>query len=222
MSWVAAAVVGGSLVGAAATTAAGSKAAKAQTQAARQASDTELQMFEQNRADLAPFREAGYTALGQLGQGLGDSGDFSRDFAVADFQADPGYQFRMAEGTKALERSAAARGGLLSGATGKALTRFGQDYGSQEYGNAYGRFNADRDRRFNRLASIAGVGQTATTQTAQLGANTASNVAGNFNAAGNARAANAVNTGNAVNNAIGSLGQFYLQNKFLTNTARGP
>jgi hypothetical protein len=60
-------------------------------------------------------------------------------FTAENFQADPGYGFRLSEGLKALERSAAARGGLLSGGTGKALTRFGQEMASQEFGNAYGR-----------------------------------------------------------------------------------
>jgi hypothetical protein len=60
-------------------------------------------------------------------------------FTAENFQADPGYGFRLSEGLKALERSAAARGGLLSGGTGKALTRFGQDMASQEFQNAYGR-----------------------------------------------------------------------------------
>ena len=60
-------------------------------------------------------------------------------FTAENFQADPGYAFRLSEGLKALERSAAARGGLLSGGTGKALTRFGQEMGSQEFQNAYGR-----------------------------------------------------------------------------------
>ena len=68
------------------------------------------------------------------------------------FQADPGYGFRLSEGMKALERSAAARGGLMSGGTGKALQRYGQDLASQEYGNAFQRFQQDR-------AARAGLGQ---------------------------------------------------------------
>ena len=68
------------------------------------------------------------------------------------FQADPGYGFRLSEGLKALERSAAARGGLMSGGTGKALQRYGQDLASQEYGNAFRRFQEER-------AARAGLGQ---------------------------------------------------------------
>lgn len=218
---VAAAVIGGAVVGGIATTAAGNKASKAQRESAQLASDTELQMYNQSREDLAPYRQAGYTALGQIGAGTAEGGDFNRDFTMEDFTADPGYQFRLDQGSKALERSAAARGRLLSGGTGMALERYGQDYASNEYGSAYSRFNADRDRRFNRLASIAGVGQTATNTGATLGANTAGNIANLTTSAGNAQAANAVNTGNAINSTVGSLGQFYLQNKFLNSGGGG-
>jgi hypothetical protein len=54
-------------------------------------------------------------------------------------ESDPGYQFRLSEGLKALDRQAAARGGLISGSALKASQRYGQDMASQEYGAAYGR-----------------------------------------------------------------------------------
>ncbi len=126
------------------------------------------------------------------------------DFTMNDFQADPGYQFRLDEGQKALERSAAARGGLMSGATMKALTRYSQGVASDEFQNAYNRFNNDRTNRFNRLASLAGTGQTANNQLAQAGQNYANQVSANNAAMGNAQAASSIASGNAVNNAIGT------------------
>lgn len=138
-------------------------------------------------------------------------GDLNRDFTLADFTKDPGYQFRLDEGRKALEASAAARGMLLSGATLKELDRYNQDFASGEYSNAYNRFNADRTTRFNRLASLAGVGQTSLQQTGQQGQQTANNIAENQLAAGNARAAGAIGQGNAINNGLQTLGNWYLQ-----------
>lgn len=88
-------------------------------------------------------------------------GFLNRRFGMNDYQADPGYEFRLGEGVKALERSAAARGGVLGGAQQRALARFGQDYGSNEYLNAYNRYNADQTNMYNRLANMAGMGQTA-------------------------------------------------------------
>lgn len=212
---VAAAIVGGAVIAGGASVIAGNSAAKAQKKAAAGASDTELRMFEQNREDLAPYREAGYTALKQLGEGTAEGGDFMRDFTLADFDKDPGRQFRFDTGQQALERSAAARGGVMNGGTLKALARYGQDYATQEYSSAYQRFNADRDRRFNRLSSLAGTGQTATTTTAQLGANAAGGAADAQIQAGNATAAARINAANAASDTANTLGQFYLQRQYM-------
>lgn len=135
---------------------------------------------------------------------LGDYGSLSRDFSLADFQADPGYAFRLQEGQKALERSAAAGGRFLGGATLKALTRYGQGQGSQEFGNAYNRFQTNRSTRFNQLAAVAGIGQTASGQLAQLGQTNAltqgNNLMGAATAAGNAQLASANGWSSALNN----------------------
>jgi hypothetical protein len=208
---VAAAIVGSAAVGAVATSAAASKAAGAQRDAANKASATELEMFNRTTELQKPWRDAGQGALSQLTAGTVPGGDFNSDFTMADFNADPGYAFRMREGQRALESSAAARGGLLSGGTGKALVNYGQEAGSQEFSAAYNRFNADRSRRFDRLAGIAGVGQTATRDTAQAGMQAAGNIASNQLAAGNARSANYIAKGNAINQGIGTIGNWYQQ-----------
>jgi hypothetical protein len=116
-------------------------------------------------------------------------GRYARDFGMADFQADPGYAFRLAEGQKALERNAAARGGLISGAALKAAGRYGQEMGSQEYTNAYNRYQTNRANQLNPLQSLAGVGQTS--------ANTMGNAGQNFaNQANQLGMTNAANQGN--------------------------
>jgi hypothetical protein len=119
-------------------------------------------------------------ALGQPSSGLNvdrnspDFGRYARDFGMSDFQADPGYAFRMSEGMKGLERSAAARGGLLSGGTLKGIQRFGQDLASQEYTNAFNRYQTNRAAQLNPLQSLAGVGQTTANTLGQAGENYAS------------------------------------------------
>jgi hypothetical protein len=145
----------------------------------------------------------------------GREGYLSHDFTLADFEKDPGYQFRLDEGTKALERSAAARGGLLSGATGKALERYGSDYGSSEYSNAYNRFNNDRTTRFNRLSSLAGTGQTAATTLGNLGAGSANNISDLATQRGNAIAGGSIGQANAINGGISSLADFYTQQQYM-------
>lgn len=217
MPWAAAAVVGGAVIGGAVASRSADKAADAQAESAQLASDTELEMFEQNREDYAPWREAGVGALSQLTAGTKPGGEYMRDFGMADFEADPGYEFRQTEGRRMLEGSAAGRGGLLSGLTLKALSKYGQDLASQEYGSAYNRYNADLDRRFNRLSGIAGTGQTATRDVAQMGSQTASNIAQNQIGAGNARASGYVAQGNAMSGVANSAGQ-YMQLRDLMKT----
>lgn len=217
--WVAGAVVVGGVIGAVASSSAAGKAADAQRDAANTASGTQLQMYNQTRDDQAPWRTAGGTAIGQLSAGTQAGGEFNRNFTMADFNADPGYQFRMDQGSKALQASAAARGGLMSGGTLKSLDRYGQDYASNEYGNAYNRFNNDQTTRFNRLSSIAGVGQTSVGQTGAAGANAANQIGSNTIGAGNAQAAGYVGQANAVNNGISSLGNFYMQQQYMNKYA---
>lgn len=205
---VAAAVIGSAVVGAAVSSDASRRASNTQADTARQANDTSQAQFEQNRADMAPWRAAGETALGQLTSGTGAGGDFNRNFTLADFQQDPGYAFRQQQGQRGLEASAAARGGLLNGGTLKALDRYNQDYASGEFQNAYNRFNNDRTQRFNRLASIAGLGQTATRDVANMGTQNAQQIGNNMMQAGNARASGYVGQANAVNSGLQTLGNW--------------
>jgi len=214
---VAAAVIGGAVIGGVASNMAAGKAADAQENAANQASATSNAQFQQNRQDAMPWHDAGVTALGQLSSGTAAGGEFNHTFGIADFTKDPGYQFRMDEGQRGLEASAAARGGLLNGGTLKALTRYGQDFASNEYGNAYNRFNNDQTTRFNRLSSIAGLGQTATRDVANMGTQNAQYVGNNQMQAGNARASGYVGGANAINGGVQTLGNWYMQQQYLNN-----
>ena len=120
------------------------------------------------------------------------------------FQADPGYAFRLSEGQKALERSAAARGGLLSGGTGKALQRFGQEMGSQEYTNAFNRYQIENKAKLNPLQSLTGMGQTTAQQLGSAGQTMASNIGNNIGSAAAARASGYVGTANALTGGLGT------------------
>lgn len=169
----------------------------AQQASAAEAAKIQKEMYEQSRTDLAPWREAGGRAV----TGMEDK-DYMRDFTMSDFNADPGYQFRMDEGTKALERSAAAKGGLMGGATLKGLTRFSQDTASNEYQNAYNRFNQDRDRRFGRLSDLSHQGQAAAGQTANNSMAYGQNMANTYTGMGNAIASAKIAQGNSNANLI--------------------
>jgi hypothetical protein len=155
-------------------------------QSARYAADLQKQMFEKQLELQEPWRKAGVEALNKLAP---LSSQYT-PFGMQQFQQDPGYAFRMSEGMKALERSAAARGGLLSGAQMKGIQRYGQDLGSQEYQNAFNRYQAERTARLQPLQSLAGVGQTSA-QSLGGAAGTYGANAGNIAMTGGANAANA-------------------------------
>lgn len=141
--------------------------------------------------------------------------DFNAKFGMDDFQKDPGYQFRMDEGMRGLQGSAAARGGLLNGGTLKALTKYGQDAASQEYGAAYNRFNTDNTNRFNRLSSVAGIGQTANNQVGYAGNTNTTNQINAATGGANAGSAAQMYQGNAMGGAVSSLGNWYQQRQMM-------
>jgi hypothetical protein len=200
---------GTAILGAAALGAASSRsAAKTQAAAANQAADLQREQFERQVELQAPFREAGVTALNKLVPLATEYTPFGMD----QFQQDPGYAFRMSEGMKGLERSAAARGGLLSGSTLKGIQRFGQDLASQEYQNAFNRYQTERNARLNPLQSLAGVGQTSTNQLGAAGQSMASGVGEAMGAGAQARASGYMGMANAIG---GGVGQYmnYQQNQ---------
>jgi hypothetical protein len=217
MTWVATAVIGSTAVGLYSA----NKAAKTQAGAAAQAADVQQQQFEQTRADQAPYREAGYNALAELQRTAGNvPGAFK--FGAGDYQADPGYAFRLSEGQKALDRQAAARGGLISGGALKAAQRYGQEMGSQEFGNAYNRaltnYNtgvASENQLYNRQAGLAGIGQTSANVVGQAGQNYATNVGNLMTGSGAAQAAGYVGQANAITGGVGTYLNYAQNNALL-------
>ncbi len=97
-----------------------------------------------------PWRQAGVDSLSGLRDAMGLGGEGGYDRARANFQEGPGYQWQMEQGIKASEAGAAGRGGLYSGAQGKALTQYGQGMANQEWAN-----------HLSRLAGVSGSGQQA-------------------------------------------------------------
>jgi hypothetical protein len=216
-------VVGAALIGGTAAIGGGviaargaSKAAKAQRKAAESAAAQQERMFQRQEELQRPFREGGLTAQTELMKLLGLGGDatapgygsMTKQFGMDQFQQDPGYAFRQSEGMKALERSAAARGNLLSGSTLKGVQRFGQDLASQEYQNAFNRYQVERAARLNPLQSLMGSGQSAANVMTGAAGNLGQGLAGAEMAAGQARASGYVGQANALAGALGQIGSY--------------
>lgn len=290
MSWVAVAVIGGSVVTAGVGAASARSAARAGQRGADAASAEQARQYDLTRADFAPQRELGQGAVGMLGRLYGipirteaqrtaeqdvlmgdtylPAGTYSDSpsnprgsniffgdrqigrvvpgGANGRFIAEPGvdinglalqreqqagagagaptagpdmsvffespdYQFNLTEGQKAIDRSLAARGRTLSGAGVREGVRYASGMASNEYGNFY-----------NRLANLAGLGQSATQSTAAAGANAANNISQNHLFAANARANGYMQAGQAANNAVQGGIQNYMLYQYLNKPATTP
>lgn len=208
---------GASIIGGGMAASGARDAANTQADAANRAAALQKQMFDEQQRMSAPYREAGVTGQNRLMEllGLGANtgaegyGKYSKDFGMSDFQADPGYAFRLSEGQKALDRQAAARGGLISGGALKAAARYGQDMGSQEYGNAYNRYQTNRTNQLAPLGSLMSSGQAAAAGAAANAGTYGANAGNLMTQAGQAQAAGQLGVGNTLNNALGTAATAY-------------
>ena len=212
------ALMGGANLAGGLISAAGQRqAASTQADAANAATGLQRDIYNQQTALNQPFAQAGLTAQNKMLDLLGLSkntgaagyGKYAQDFGMNDFVTDPGYAFRLSEGQKALDRSAAARSGLISGGALKAATRYGQDMGSQEYQNAYARYQTNRANQLNPLGSLLSSGQSAVNQQSAAAGTFGTNASNNMIAAGNATAAGQMGNANAINNALGTMTSSY-------------
>jgi len=189
-------------------------AAGTQAAAAERALAQEREMYEKSRADLAPFREQGYTALKDIEQ--------MKPFLTSQFgpdqfaqYLDPSMAFRQRLGTQATERMANVGGGAISGNTLRALTDYGQNLASTEYGNAFNRFQTERGNIYNTLANIAGMGQGAVNTGVTAGQNFAAGQTGLITGGAAAQAAGTVGAANATGGAATNLGNMAYLNSLI-------
>lgn len=194
---VAAAIVGGAVIGGVAS----SQASKKQEGSAEAANNTQRDQYNQTRADQAPWRQAGEQSLAQLNALMQPGGGLTGRFDGSNVSNEPGYAFGMQQGMRGIDNSASARGGI-GGAALKAGTRYAQDYAGTKYNDAFNRWNTENTGTYNRLANIAGLGQQSVAQVGNAGMNYANQAGANMIGAGNAQAANALNQGNIYGNAL--------------------
>lgn len=176
------------------------------------------EQYDQTRADQRPYMLAGRDALAQFQSGIDTPLDASG------VQMDPGYAFARGQGQEAIDRMSAASGGRLSGASLKAASQYNTDYATTKYDGAYNRLNQARGDRLNRLAALAGIGQTSTQQTGAnglsmaqglgaFGNSSAQGISGNMTAQGNASGAGQLAQGNIWGSAGNQLASLYGRNQ---------
>lgn len=221
---VAAAVIGGAVIGAGASMYSGSQ----QSAAAGKATNAQQGMYDQTVGKEAPFQQAGVQATGRLSELLGTSGNtgaagygsLTQPFTGADYLAnkDPGYDFQLDQGQNALQNSQAAQGGALSGAALKGLIGYNQGMASTGYNNAWNRWNTQQTNTTQRLGSLAQLGQAAGSNSASGASTFAGGISNTITGAGNAAAASTVGAANALSSGAGNLAGYY----YLNGTSSAP
>ncbi len=228
MLWTGVAIAGGSVASGLIGANAAKQASKAQVAATEKANATEREIFDRQTQLQEPFRQAELAKQNMLLQrlgiggdnGSGAYGDLSSGFMPANFmtEMDPGYNFRFEEGMKALERRQSSMGMNFSGAAGKEAIRFGQNFATNEFTNAFNRYQTSRAATLNPLMGGSASTDQLTNAMGQMGGRIAENQIG----AGNARAAGYVGGANAWGNAItGGIGAFTSMNMMNGMNARG-
>lgn len=196
MTWGFVAVAGATLVGGAMASDSAEDAANTQADSTARGVAEQRRQYDQTREDYAPYRATGQRALGQL------ETDINGNVSAADVMSDPGYEFGRQQGQLGIDRKIAASGGRVSGAALKSAAEYATNYASTGYNAAYQR----RQDRLNRLAALAGIGQTATSGTASAGASSTNAITGLTSAQGNASAAGQLAQGNIWGNTANQLG----------------
>jgi hypothetical protein len=186
-------------------------AANIQAGAADRAAALEKEMYNISREDLAPYREQGYTALKDI---EAIKPFLTSQFGPGQFEQylDPSMEFRRRLGEQSTARMANVGGGALSGNTLRALTDYGQNLASTEYGSAFDRFQTERGNIYNTLANIAGMGQNAVNTGVGAGQTYAGQRTALTTGAGAAEAAGVVGAANAYGGAAQNVGNMaYMQ-----------
>lgn len=212
----------GAGVGAAATIYTGNKAASAQQHATDSANALAQYEYDTTRQDNMPALESRNWALEQLKKRLGD-GTYSSSLTPAKVMAEPGYQFGLNQGLSSMNNQLTARGMRNSGAALMAATRYGNDYATTKFDNAFQRDQTERNNDFNRYSTLAGLGSAGAQTIASAGQNYAATVGNNNMALGNALGAQSIATGNALAGAANNIGGWYAnqQAQIPTNPFRG-
>ncbi len=196
-------------------------AAETQANAQRDSMAMQRQMFDIQNEQQKPYREAGYTALGDI---AGMKPYLQQQFGPEQFAAgmDPGYAWRLQQGQRAAQQAANVGGGMLSGNTLAGLQDYTQGQASQEYGNAFNRFQTQRSNIYNTLASIAGLGQTAVNQSGQNAMAAGQSMGQNLANIGTAQAGGIVGAANALSGGIQGAGNAYYMSNLLKGSGQSP
>jgi hypothetical protein len=205
-----------SLIGGMMSSDASQNAASQASNASNQATGAQQAMFNTINQQQAPWRQAGETALGQIGQ---MQPQFTHQFNAQDLNANmaPNYQFQLEQGQGAIQNAANRQTGLVSGNAMKGLQDYTQNFAGNAYQNAFSNYSANQTNIFNRLSNIAGLGQTANANVGSAGSDISRGIAGSMIGAGQAQAAGTVGSANALSGGLNNAAGWYTVSQLMNN-----
>ena len=206
-AWIAAAVIGSSVIGAGAQVFGANKAADTQSQNAARVAQMQQDQYQQTRSDLAPYRAIGEDAGGRLTSRLSE---LTTPISVnpQDFVGSDYYNFLEKQGQKGVTNSAAARGLASSGAALKGAAAFSKGLASTEWQNNFNMQTQNQTNAFTRLKSLVDTGAGAATGTGVLGEKAAYNAGTALTGGANTQAAAANATGTSIANLSNNIGGY--------------
>jgi hypothetical protein len=201
------------------------KAAGISADASANALELQRNIYNQQTALNEPYRAAGLTAQNKMLSALGLGGDtaapgygkYAKDFSMADYEADPGYAFRLSEGMKQLAGDARRRGGAVSGTTMMGAQKYAQGLASQEYQSAFDRYQTNRANQLQPLGGLMSSGLSAANQQATAAGNYGTNAAGTITNAGNVAAGAALGGASTIGNALSTGASAYANQSNFAN-----
>lgn len=218
MTWVAVGLVGSAVVGGVAS----NMAANKQAGGGKDAMNFQKATENKNRMLLDPYAQGGMYGMSAMREGLGVNGGhydpnspLMKPFSLQDFNASPAYQFNLAEGTKAIDKAANARGNLYAPQTLQDISKFSQGTASNEFNNAYNMYNQNQGNQFNRLATLSGQGIGAAGALAGVSTQMSNQIGNTMEGIGNAQASGIMGANNAIQGGIGQAYNQYLMNQIM-------
>lgn len=187
------------------------QAATIQSNEAQRALQLQEQMWQTTMGNLSPFMQMGQGAGATLAKMLSPGGQLTQSFTPADYLAnqDPGYQFQLQQGNKALQASQAAGNGVLAGSSLKDLINYNQGMAATGYQNAFDRWNTQQNNLYSRLMGMTSIGENAAANAGNTGIQAGANMGNTMMGIGNAQAAGLVGATNAITGGINNATGYY-------------
>lgn len=210
-SFAMAGMAAASLVGSYMSSSAAGDAADQQAEGQRRSEQFQRDQLQIQNNNLAPYRQAGAQAVGQLQTGTAPGGQFAHSFDANDLNANmaPGYQFALDQGNRATTNMANMSGGAFSGNTLKAVSDYNVGAAQQGYQQAFNNYQTNQSNIYGRLKDIANLGQQSSTNTATGGSVYGANIGANMAGAANAQAGGTAAQGNIAGSALNNAGSWY-------------